>query len=161
MKKGAKKDKTWNEKAYHSTQVDYSQTQSKVYELLEELNIQRVRFTREGNDFILEFLAKIDNKSQARHIKMTIPFTPDLGMTEKQKKKKINALHRVLFYQLKAKFIAVVNGLKEFDEEFLPDIMVKNSEGKEVKMSELILPKFKEAIKNEEKVKLSISNEQK
>ena len=57
-------------------------------------------------------------------------------------------MHRVLFYHLKAKFVAIDSGLTEFMEEFMPHLIVMDKKGNSTTMGQVLLPKYKESIEN-------------
>ena len=113
--------------------------------MMNEIGINDVRITQVGNDFMLEFMAKMRHNEQPRLVRINIPFTPELEDTEKQKKRKKNVLFRVLFYHLKDKFVAISRGLREFEEEFLPDLVVQHN-GKQERLGDILVPKYKKML---------------
>ena len=141
-----KRERTFAEKAYTTTQLDCGYTQDQIVKMLQEIGITKIRINREGEDYSLEFLAQVRRGEAPRHVKINVPYTPELDDTVKQKQQKKNVLFRVLFYHLKDKFVAIDRGLKEFEQEFLSDLMVE-SDGVKVRLGDLIVPKYKEMLK--------------
>ena len=114
--------------------------------MLSSIGISKVRFTKEGNDHVVEFIAKIQKNESSRKVRINVPYTPELEDKNLDVEKQTNILFRVLFYHLKSKFVAIYNGLKEFEEEFLPDLVVL-VEGKEVRMGDIIAPQYRQQLK--------------
>lgn len=145
-----KKDtKSFAEKAYMTTQLDYGYSQQRIIEMMNELGITDVRITQVGNDFMLEFMARLRHQEAPRMVRINIPYTPELEDTDKQKQRKKNILFRVLFYHLKDKFVAINRGLKEFEEEFLADLVVEEN-GEQKRLGDILVPKYKKMLKERE-----------
>ena len=145
MKKKSCKKKTFAEKAYTGTRVDYGYTQRQITKMLEAIGIDKIRITQEGNDFALEFFAQLRKGEAPRKVKINVPFTPELEDTYQAKQHKKDVLFRVLFHHLKDKFVAINRGLKEFEEEFLSDLMI-NHNGREVRLGDVLVPKYKKML---------------
>ena len=145
MKKLATK-KPFAEKAYTTTRLEFGQTQQQITTMLEEIGITKIRISKVGNDYQLEFIAKLRHNEASRMVRINIPYTPELEDTEKQKQHKQDVLFRVLFYHLKDKFVALNRGLKEFAEEFLADLVVEVG-GKQQRLGDVLVPKYKEMLK--------------
>jgi hypothetical protein len=152
-------NKTFAEKAYTTTRLDVSYTEEKIIEMLKEIGITEVRFFREGNDYSVEFMARLRRDEFPRTVKINIPYTPDLDKTEKQKEQQKKTLFRVLFYHLKDKFIAINRGLKEFEEEFLADLVVE-VDGERKRLGEVLVPKYKKMLKAREVAVFKIKGSQ-
>lgn len=157
MKKN-KNEIPFAEKAYKTTRLDYGYTQEKIVEMLKEIGIVDVRITQEGNDYVLDFLAKLRRNEAPRMIRINIPYTPELSETIKQKQQKKNVLFRVLFYHLKDKFVAINRGLKEFEEEFLADLVVEEN-GQLKRLGDILVPKYKKMLKEGEVAVFKINGE--
>lgn len=138
--------KTFAEKAYKQTKVDYSLTQGKIVDMLNELNITNVRITQQGTDYSVEFLVRLQPNESFRKVRINVPFTSELGESISKQHKHKNQIFRVLYYHLKDKFVAVQNGLKEFEEEFLADLVII-SNGKEQRLGDVIVPHYKSQLK--------------
>lgn len=143
-----KKDKrTFAEKAYSTTQVDYSQTQVRIIDMLHELGIMNTRITQSGNDYVVEFLVALRENEGARKVRINVPVNYEDWMTPKRRERERDKTFRVLFYNLKNRFVSVTNHLREFEEEFLSDLVIMNN-GKEMRVGDLIAPKYKEMLKD-------------
>ena len=138
--------KPFTEKAYTSTQLDHNYSQTKIMEMMKQIGIKDVRITQVGNDFMLEFVAQLRHDEAPRMVRINVPYTPELDDTLKQQQQKKDVLFRVLFYHLKDKFIAINRGLKVFEEEFLSDLVVEQN-GKQVRLGDLLVPKYKKMLK--------------
>ena len=68
-------------------------------------------------------------------------------MRKKKKwEREINRLHRVLFHHLKSKFVAIAAGLSDFDEEFMPYLVMTDQRGQSRTLGEALLPDYRKAI---------------
>lgn len=134
--------KTFAEKAYQRTSLEASKTQEKIEMMLADLNINNVRFTKLGLNYTVEFLAYPDQANNARKVQIKIPIED----TEKKgKMRNKDQIYRVLYHNLKNRFVSVVNGLKEFDEEFLSDLVIMH-QGKEMRIGDVIAPEYRRLI---------------
>lgn len=134
--------KTFAEKAYKQTQLDASYTQERINTMLEELGISQVRITRLGSNYMVEFVVNMYKNEAPRKVRINVPIDGDYGDNERQK----NSIFRVLYYNLKNRFVSVQNGLKEFEEEFLADLVVM-VDGEEKRVGDIIAPRYKEMLK--------------
>jgi hypothetical protein len=151
-----KNNKTFAEKAYKTTKLDYSYSQGKIQDMLGELGIENVRFTQIGSDYSVEFLVKLQPNEHPRKVKIDVPINSELGESIRRQNKKRDAIFRVLYYHLKNRFVVVSNGLREFEEEFLSDlVMVVN--GKEQRLGDMLVPKYKAQLKNKPLAVISIN----
>jgi len=147
MKKFEKRGElSFADKAYKTTRLDYRYTQDKIMDMMGQIGILKVRIEEEGEDYVLEFMAKLRHNEAERLVRMNLPHTPELEDTIKQAQNKKNVLFRVLFYHLKDKFIAINRGLKEFEEEFLADLVVEDN-GEMKRLGDIIVPKYKNMLK--------------
>jgi len=148
---------TFSEKAYRYTRIDYGISQSKIQDMLNQIGITDIRFTKEGSDYMIEFIVKMRNDEYPRKVRMNVPFNSELGESIRRTEQRKNQIFRVLYWHLRDKFIAVQNGLKEFEEEFLSDLVVV-SHGKEVRLGDMLVPRYKEMLKNEKVAVFSIKS---
>lgn len=155
MRKIRGKQRTFAEKAYQTTQLDFGYTQSKINDMLNELGINDVRITQEGLDYTVEFIVRMRHGESPRKVRINVPFNSNLGESMKKEKRRKNAIFRVLYYHLKDKFVAVQNGLKEFEEEFLADLVIV-ANGKEQRLGDILVPKYKEMLKSSKVAVFSI-----
>lgn len=147
------------EKAYKTTKLDASYTQGKITEMLQEIGITNIRVTQQGTDYTFEFLAKLQRGDAPRKVRINIPLVPELGEKERKLQRRKDAMFRILYYHLKDKFVAVSNGVKEFEEEFLADLVVV-ANGKEVRLGDMIVPQYKKQLKDSKIAILSIKSEE-
>jgi hypothetical protein len=139
--------KTFAEKAYSTTQVEYSKTQAKIIDMLHELGIVDTRITQSGDDYIVEFLVALRENEGARNVRINVPVIYEHWMSPKRREHERDKVFRVLFYNLKNRFVSVVNHLREFEEEFLNDLVIMNH-GVEMRIGDIVAPQYKELIKS-------------
>jgi hypothetical protein len=139
--------RTFADKAYTTTTVEYQDTQAKITKMLESLNINGVRFTKYDGDWKIEFIVFLKEGEQPRKVQIKVPI--DFNYDEKymSEDQKINQLFRVAYHNLKNRFVSVTNGLKEFEDEFLSDLVIMH-EGKEVRIGDILAPQYKKLIKD-------------
>ena len=137
--------KTFAEKAYSTTAVDSDITQGRIQMMLEDLNINESRFTKVGDDYILEFIMRLDEHGEARKVKINIPIETDSSLSMQETKQLKNKAFRVLYYNLKNKFVSITNSLKTIEEEFLADLCI-TVDGKEMRIGDIILPQYKKSL---------------
>lgn len=147
MNKKNKKDKrTFAEKAYSTTQVEYSQTQARIIDMLHSLGIMNTRITQSGDDYVVEFLVAMRPDENPRKVRINVPVNYEEWMKPKRRLRERDKTFRVLFYNLKNRFVSVSNHLREFEEEFLSDLVIMNK-GVEMRVGDLIAPRYKEMLK--------------
>lgn len=142
-------------KAYKGTTVNWAKSQTQITKLLNSMGIYESRFTNLQNKFALEFNVVESKKvlfklgvSKGITVRIVVPFNNPLD--DKKREKELNQLHRVLFYHLKAKFIAIESGLTEFMEEFMPHLVIMDKRGNSTTMGQALLPQYKKAIESGE-----------
>lgn len=158
MSKQYRDDRTFADKAYRSTRLEASYTQGKIETMLAEIGITDVRVTKAGDDYTFEFLVRLQRGDSPRKVRINIPLTKIDGERDKKFQHRKDVLFRVLYYHLKDKFVAIKNGLKEFEEEFLADLVVV-ANGKETRLGDVIVPQYKQQLKTEKVAILSIKGE--
>jgi len=151
----SKAELTFADKAYKTTRLDYGYTQEKIMEMMSDIGILKVRIEEEGEDFVLEFMARLRHNEAERMVRINIPHTPELEDTIRQAQNKKNVIFRVLFYHLKDKFIAINRGLKEFEEEFLADLVVEEN-GEMKRLGDILVPKYKNMLRQGNKAVFKI-----
>lgn len=138
--------KTFAQKAYKHTHLDASYTEGKINEMLEELGISQMRWTRNGEDYVVEFIATLYPDQPGRKVRINVPLGDIQAKTETGKEQEKNAMFRILFYNLKNRFVTVTNGLKVFEDEFGMDLVVSVN-GRERRLGDILLPEIQSQIK--------------
>ncbi|MES2408968.1 MAG: hypothetical protein V4509_01540 [Patescibacteria group bacterium] len=140
-------------KAYKGTSVNWSKSQTQITKLLNSLGIYESRFTNLADKFALEFRVSESKKvlfkigvEKGVSIRIVVPFQN--FSDNKKREKELNALHRVLFYHIKAKFVAIESGLTEFMEEFMPHLVIMDKSGNSSTLGQQLLPKYKQSIES-------------
>ena len=137
------KTASWITSAYKSTDVHWAKTQTKIMEMLEQVGITKTRFTSLEDRFILEFMAQIDDVSIPRAVRIVIPLSTRPIDEPAKRNKELNIVNRILLNHLKAKFVAIGNGLTEFEQEFMSHLVITDKEGKTTTMGQQLLPQYK------------------
>jgi len=115
--------------------------------LLNSRHIYQTRFTNLEDKFAIEFMANIKETEKPVGVRILVPIKYR-GEDEKKRGQELNVLHRVLFYHLKAKFIAIEAGLTEFMEEFMPHLIIMDKSGNSTTMGQVLLPQYKDNLDN-------------
>ena len=136
-------------KAYKKTSVNWSKSQTSIVKMLNSKKIYQTRFTNLFDKFAVEFMSEISGQSKPVAVRILVPFIYS-GNDEKKREQELNRLHRVLFYHLKAKFIAIESGLTEFMEEFMPHLIVMDKNGNSSTMGQVLLPQYKQNLESGE-----------
>ncbi|MEK6884528.1 MAG: hypothetical protein AABY22_33155 [Nanoarchaeota archaeon] len=135
--------------AYKSTSVNWAKTQTAIVKMLTQRKIFQTRFTNMENKFAVEFLAPQENMDKPIGVRVVVPFIYS-GDNEEKRQRELNRLHRVLFYHLKAKFVAIDSGLTEFMEEFMPHLIVMDKKGNSTTLGQMLLPQYKNSLESGE-----------
>ncbi len=151
-----KRKKPFSQTAYTGTQVEAEHTQEQIVKMLEQLGITHVRITKRGSDYEVEFLVKLRNNEGQRKVRINLPVNLELEDREMNKDRKKNIMFRVLFHHLKDKFVVIQRGLKEFEEEFLADLVII-SNGEERRLGDVIVPQYKAQLKGAKVAVLNIN----
>ncbi|MFA5652451.1 MAG: hypothetical protein WC933_03750 [Candidatus Paceibacterota bacterium] len=148
-------------KAYKGTSVNWAKSQTQITKLLNSLGIYESRFTNLQDKFALEFRVSENKKmlfnigtSKGISVRIVVPF--ENFTDEKKREKELNSLHRVLFYHIKAKFVAIESGLTEFMEEFMPHLVILDKQGNSSTLGQQLLPQYKKAIDSGEQKGLNL-----
>lgn len=148
-------------KAYKGTSVNWAKSQTQITKLLNSLGIYESRFTNLQDKFALEFRVSENKKvlfkigvEKGISIRIVVPFQNYTD--EKKRERELNALHRVLFYHIKAKFVAIESGLTEFMEEFMPHLVIMDRQGNSSTLGQTLLPQYKKSIESGEQKGLNL-----
>ena len=136
------KQSTWIKSAYKSTSVYWAKSQAQIMKMLEDVGIDEIRFTSMPDRFILEFMARFDEQSIPRSVRIIIPLRTSKTDNPDRRNKELNVIHRILLQHLKAKFVAIGNGLTEFEQEFMSHLVIADKSGKDTTMGEMLLPQY-------------------
>src|SRR3990167_7126979 len=144
-------------KAYKGTQVNWAKSQTAIVKMLTSKGIFQTRFTNLQDKFAVEFLAELPNHEKPVGVRILVPIQYD-GNNEKKREQELNRLHRVLFYHLKAKFVAIESGLTEFMQEFMPHLVIMDKLGNSTTMSQALLPQYKKNLETGEQGEFKLLN---
>src|SRR3990167_11239547 len=119
----------WIQEAYKGTQVNWAKTQTKIMEMLGQVGIDQIRFTSLPDRFVLEFMARLDERSIPKAVRIIIPLRIQKSDDPDKRNKELNIIHRIPLQHLKAKFVAIGNGLAEFESEFMAHLVITDKAG--------------------------------
>ena len=142
------KTANWITGAYKGTVVHWAKTQSQIMQMLGQVGIDQIRFTSLPDRFVLEFMAKINERSIPKAVRIIIPLRTEKSDNPDQRNKELNIIHRILLQHLKAKFIAIGNGLTEFEQEFMSHLVITDKTGKTTTMGEMLLPQYQKNLED-------------
>ena len=142
------KTANWITGAYKSTSVYWAKSQTQIMEMLAQLGIDQIRFTSLPDRFVLEFMAQIDERSIPKTVRIIIPLRTEKTNTPEKRNQELNIIHRILLSHLKAKFVAIGNGLTEFEQEFMSHLVVTDKAGKSTTMGEMLLPQYEKNLED-------------
>lgn len=138
----------WVTSAYKTTSVYWGKTQADIMKMLNSLGIDQIRFTSLNDRFVLEFMAHLDERTIPRAVRIVIPLRTKTTDIPDKRNKELNIIHRILFNHLKAKFIAIGNGLTEFEQEFMSHLVITDNKGQSTTMGEALLPQYENNLEN-------------
>ena len=133
--------------AYKSTSVNWAKSQTAIVKMLNARGIYDTRFTNLRERFAIEFMAALPEREKPIGVRILVPIQYQ-GDNEDKRQKELNVLHRILFYHLKAKFVAIDNGLTEFMEEFMPHLILMDKNGNSTTLGQMLLPQYAKSIES-------------
>ena len=136
-------------KAYKNTSINYAKSQVSIVKLLNSRGIYESRFTNLVDRFALEFRVVENGIARPLAIRIVVPVQYK-DKDENKHTQELNALHRVLFYHLKSKFVAIDAGVTEFMEEFMSHLVIMDKKGNSSTVGQVLLPQYKESIESGE-----------
>lgn len=131
--------------AYKTTSVNWAKSQTAIVKMLNQRGIFQTRFTNLQDKFAVEFMAQVPEHEKPVGVRILVPIKYD-GDNADKRQKELNVLHRILFYHLKAKFVAIDNGLTEFMEEFMPHLILMDKNGNSTTLGQVMLPQYAKSI---------------
>lgn len=139
---------SWVRGAYKTTGVYWGKTQTQIMQMLEQVGITQTRFTSLDDRFILEFMAKFDERAIPKAVRIVVPLQTRPGDPSDKRNKELNVIHRILLNHLKAKFVAIGNGLTEFESEFMAHLVITDKAGRSTTMGEALLPQYQQNLED-------------
>jgi hypothetical protein len=137
---------TQYQNAYATTSVHWTRSQTAIIQFLQKRGITESRFTSLADRFVLEFRVVENGIAKPVAIRIVVPF--QRYDSQARQDKETNRLYRVLFYHLKAKFVAIDSGLTEFLEEFMSHLIVTDKSGNSATMGHMLLPQYKNSLES-------------
>ena len=141
------KDGSGKKTPYYGTKVDVEKSKTQIRDLLVKYGVSQQRWTEdlENNQVMFEFFIKGDDRTYLVRL-MPKPFVEEHKLWNSKKGKSETTevpnwarAYRMLYAYVKAKVEAVKFGMHTIEEEFMPDIIVKNSQWQESTLADAIL----------------------
>ena len=148
----------WLTAASKGTDIHWSKSQREIAKELTDLGISDIRFRKQRHHLVLEFSVPRPEHETPRAVRMSVPLRVPIE-EEKKWARDINRLHRVLFHHLKSKFVAIAAGLSDFDEEFMPYLVMTDQRGQSRTLGEALLPDYRKALESGENSDLKLLGE--
>lgn len=126
--------------------------------MLEQVGINQIRFTSMPDRFVLEFMAQFDERSIPKAVRIIVPLKTRPDDAPDERNKELNIIHRILLNHLKAKFVAIGNGLTEFEQEFMSHLVITDKGGKSTTLGEALLPQYENNLKDGEIVQFRLGS---
>ena len=141
------KDSSGKKSPYYGTKVDVEKSKTQIRDLLMKYGVSQQRWTEdlENNQVMFEFFIKGEDRTYLVRL-MPKPFIEEHKLWNSKKGKSETTevpnwarAYRMLYAYVKAKVEAIAYGMHTIEEEFMPDIIVKNSQGQEITLADAIL----------------------
>lgn len=126
--------------------------------MLEQVGINQIRFTSMPDRFVLEFMAQFNEASIPKAVRIIVPLHSKPADPPEKRNKELNIIHRILLNHLKAKFVAIGNGITEFEQEFMSHLVVTDKAGRSTTMGEMLLPQYESNLQNGEIVQFKLGD---
>ncbi len=105
--------------AYDNTQVPTSRSKEQIEQLLKKFNVEATRFTSLPSYATMEFVRKVGDKRMPYRIMVKPKIEKGLSIDRAERQ-----VWRVAYWWLKSKLEAIEFGLVEFEQDFLPYMLV-------------------------------------
>jgi len=139
---------TWITEAYKRTSIHWVKSQASIIKMLQQLGIDQIRFTTVPSRLVFEFMTNFDEKNAPKAVRIFVPLRVTKDDTPDKRNQELNMMHRLLLNHLKAKFVAIGNGLTEFEQEFMSHLVITDKSGKSTTMGEALLPQYEKNLED-------------
>lgn len=117
--------------AYEDTSVAAEKSKGQIEKLLKKFNVRAIRFTSYPSYALLEFVREAGDKEFVPYRLTVKPKVRDWARnTSSELDRAERQVWRVVYWWLKSKLEAIEFGLVEFEQDFLPYILLTDSQGK-------------------------------
>jgi len=118
--------------AYEDTSVSIDKSQAQIRKLLNKFNVKAIRFTSYPSYALLEFMREVSDK---QYVPYRITVEPKVRDWARNSARELDRAERqvwrVAYWWLKSKLEAIEFGLVEFEQDFLPYMLLQDSVGHE------------------------------
>lgn len=129
--------------AYEETRVSVPQTQAYIQNLLKKFNVKATRFTSYPSYATLEFAREI-GKDQLVGYRINVK--PKVRESSSNASRELDRAERqvwrVVYWWLKSKLEAIEFGLVEFEQDFLPYMLLRDDQGHSDTVSKLFFERL-------------------
>jgi len=117
--------------AYEDTSVSTDKSKAQIEKLLKKFNVKAIRFTGYPSYGILEFVREVADKQFVPYRLTVKPKVRDWSHnTASELDRAERQVWRVVYWWLKSKLEAIEFGLVEFEQDFLPYMMLTDGQGR-------------------------------
>ena len=125
--------------SYEATEVSVEKSQAQIRELLKGFKVRTIRFTSFPAFALLEFIRELEGEKMVPYRITVLPkLRPKARNTASELDRAERQVWRVAYWWLKAKLEAIEFGLVEFEREFLPNMLVSDSQGRTETVAEAL-----------------------
>jgi hypothetical protein len=93
-------------------------------------------------------MVQVDERSVPKAVRIITPLRTPKNADPSKRNKELNIIHRILLAHLKAKFVAIGNGLTEFEQEFMSHLVITDKAGRSTTMGEAMLPQYNQNLQD-------------
>ncbi len=126
-------------KAYEDTSVPAAKSKEQIEALLKKFAVQAVRFTSFPSYALLEFVRK---EKDGRLVPYRVVIKPRVKQFARNATRELDQserqVWRVAYWWLKSKIEAIDFGLVEFEQDFLPYMLVADNQGRSQTVSDVL-----------------------
>lgn len=123
---------------YEQTLVPVEKSQQEIKGILAQMDVEATRFTSFPAYTVLEFLRRTASGERLSYRITIQPKIDQVGAPVKAWDRAERQVWRVAYWWLKARFEAIQFGLVEFEQEFLPYMLMEDRDGRSRTTAELL-----------------------
>ena len=127
---------------YEDSKVPIEKSQRDIKSLLARFDVQATRFTSFPAYTMLEFVRGVETGSRVTYRITIQPKLDKVGASVTMWDRAERQVWRVVYWWLKAKIEAIEFGLVEFEQDFLPYMLLADSDGQSRSVAELLFERL-------------------
>lgn len=135
-----------DKRAYTNTPVPVEKSHGQIRQLLAKHSVKAIRFTSFPSYALLEYVREVQKGQFIPYQIQIVPkfssYKSGAGGVDQAEKQ----VWRVAYWWLKSKLEAIEFGLVEFEQEFLPYMLLQDSEGRSVPAAQIFFARLANAL---------------